>query len=369
MTDPFLVLGTTVALLGVVRIAGMSVAQWMAHDAPISGIVTLVVGLTIAALAKGPIGLVFGALPVTGLLLSAEGRRRFLRFPFMSVVVGFCILGLPWFALAEARTPGFLEYFIVGEHVRRFLDPTWSGDLYGGTHPKPHGIVWLYFALAILPWIPAGFVSARAAGWPRLRAMLFREPMVGVLLMSVLPPLVLFTLAGSLLPTYVYPSVPAACVLIAAGIQRRGEVSRTTVVSREKIPVTLAVLGVPLLLVLGLLPPSFWIGSSQRDLLRDVEASEIVYARSIETMYSADFYSGGRAREAADASDPIWDRVREHPRGVAVVTKERDLHRIPPDVQQRLQLARDMGARYQLWRVEPWCGRHPEGTLAGGSRR
>ena len=30
---------------------------------------------------------------------------------------------LPWYVMAEIRTPGFLQYFIVGEHFLRFVDP------------------------------------------------------------------------------------------------------------------------------------------------------------------------------------------------------------------------------------------------------
>ena len=65
---------------------------------------------------------------------------------------------LPWYGLAELRTPGFLEYFLVGEHWHRFTVPGWDGDRYGHAHVFARGTIWLFAALAALPWsllIPA----------------------------------------------------------------------------------------------------------------------------------------------------------------------------------------------------------------------
>ena len=50
------------------------------------------------------------------------------------------------------RNPGFLDYFIVGEHIQRFLVPGWTGDLYGRAHDVPRGGIWLFFLLGALPW-------------------------------------------------------------------------------------------------------------------------------------------------------------------------------------------------------------------------
>ena len=365
MTDPFLVLGTTLALYGVVRIGGVTREQWLAHGTPSGGQGALVLGLVIAALAKGPIGVIFGALPVAGLLLTRTGRERFVRFPFMPTLLGFVLLGVPWFVLAELRTPGFIEYFIVGEHVRRFLDPTWSGDLYGGTHPKPHGIVWLYFAVAILPWVPAAWRALRARGLRGVRSSVLGEPLVGVLSVSLLAPLVLFTLAGSLLPTYVYPSVPAASLLIAIALQPREAEDPVLRGSREHIPAWFALAGVPLLLVLVFLPEGLWASSSQRDVLAGVQAGHVVYARDTETLYSAAFYSGGRSVEAKAPDDPVWSLVRAEADDTVVVTRRRALERVPDDIRARLHLDRDVDGQYQVWHIDPVA---PSGHPPSSSR-
>src|SRR5690606_36519791 len=61
-------------------------------------------------------------------------------------------LSLPWYILAEIKTPGFLNYFIVGEHFRRFLDPGWAGDLYGTAHRQAYGTIWYYCLQASFTW-------------------------------------------------------------------------------------------------------------------------------------------------------------------------------------------------------------------------
>jgi 4-amino-4-deoxy-L-arabinose transferase-like glycosyltransferase len=74
------------------------------------------------------------------------------RLPWISGSLLMLAIALPWYLLAEYRTPGFLNYFIMGEHVSRFLDPGWKGDKYGYAHATPRGMIWLYWLGAIFPW-------------------------------------------------------------------------------------------------------------------------------------------------------------------------------------------------------------------------
>ena len=41
------------------------------------------------------------------------------------------LMALPWYWLMEINSPGFIDYFLLGEHFLRFIDPSWSGDKYG----------------------------------------------------------------------------------------------------------------------------------------------------------------------------------------------------------------------------------------------
>ena len=55
--------------------------------------------------------------------------------------------------LNEMRSPGFIDYFIIGEHFKRYLDSSWSGDKYGFPKQQPLGMVWLFLIGAVLPWL------------------------------------------------------------------------------------------------------------------------------------------------------------------------------------------------------------------------
>ena len=74
------------------------------------------------------------------------------RTPWVIGTVLTLVLVVPWYVLAEIRTPGFLRYFFVGEHLQRFLIPHWSGDLYGAGRSWPRGTIWLFGLVAALPW-------------------------------------------------------------------------------------------------------------------------------------------------------------------------------------------------------------------------
>lgn len=126
--------------------------------------------------------------------------------------------------LAERHSPGFLEYFIVGEHWRRFTEAGWQGDLYGSAHRRVLGTIWVYWIGATFPWgILALWRLAPAAlsgAGRRALAAAAVQPQTAYLLSWALFPMVFFTVAGNILWTYVLPAVPALAVLLAAAMAR-----------------------------------------------------------------------------------------------------------------------------------------------------
>ena len=111
------------------------------------------VGLALGLLAKGPVALVLSLFPVGVHALSCRGAFRDVRsLPWIKGGLLFLGIAGPWYALAELRSPGFLEYFLVGEHWSRITQPGWTGDLYGTAHEQARGIVWAYLAVGFLPW-------------------------------------------------------------------------------------------------------------------------------------------------------------------------------------------------------------------------
>jgi 4-amino-4-deoxy-L-arabinose transferase-like glycosyltransferase len=207
MTDMPMVLGTTLVM----------VAFWNAicRDAPgkVWGL-GLFVGLAIGLLAKGPVAAVLCLLPIVG-WLTVTGNWSFLkRLPWAKGTALFLLLAAPWYIAAERATPGFLQYFLIGEHFERFVVPGWQGDLYGSGHAKPKGLIWVYWLATVLPWT---FLLVPIVIRGRRVAQAFSGDPSGwllYLLFWVLSPLVLFSPAANILHAYTLPGLPAAAILM-----------------------------------------------------------------------------------------------------------------------------------------------------------
>lgn len=217
MTDAFLVFGTTLSLVGIAMVANGLTAGWRW---------AFFIGLAIGLLAKGPLAPVLvGGTLVLWLLWSAQARRVIRTLPWFRGIVITGALSIPWYIAAELKTPGFLEYFIVGEHFLRFVDHTWSGDRYGSAHHQPYGTIWWYWLLASFPW---GFMvmalTARRLTL-RLRGKLGQllpdwTDSEKLLIAAALLPGLFFTFSGNTLWTYPFPGIPPLALLLALSLSR-----------------------------------------------------------------------------------------------------------------------------------------------------
>lgn len=98
----------------------------------------LFAALGLGLLSKGPVAVILSTAPILAwAVLNGRLWTSIRALPWMSGLGLMLLIAVPWYLLAEQRTPGFLDYFLVGENFRRFTDPTWSGDLYGGVHTRP----------------------------------------------------------------------------------------------------------------------------------------------------------------------------------------------------------------------------------------
>lgn len=293
MTDMTLVLGTTLAMVGFWR----SVNDGHPSCRHRYG---LFVGLAIGLLAKGPVALAL-TLPSMGLWVILAGRTRDAigRIPWTRGALLTAVLALPWYAVAEARTPGFLDYFIVGEHWRRFTEPGWTGDLYHYVHASRRGTIWLYALLVTLPWcLPA--LGVLALRWRRKEAMDgLHDPVVLYLMLWLTAPLLLFTLARNILWTYVLPSAPAFALLAAHELR--------AVALRRPLWIGALAVAVPA----GAIAASMWLLperlpqlSKQALVARYFEArpspeSQLLFVA--KSPYSAQFYGNGHTRSVGAA--------------------------------------------------------------------
>lgn len=328
MTDPALVLGTTVSMTGF----------WLAlrgHDRMrTASACAFFGGLAIGLLAKGPIAAVLTFLPLGAFTLIARcWRDAWTRLPWIAGVVVTAALVVPWYWAAERATPGFLDYFIVGEHWKRFVEPGWTGDLYGAAHAHRRGLIWLYWIAAALPW------SALALAWlarafARRRAdagILVSDPWRLYLLLWTVAPMVFFTVSGNILATYVLPGLPAFALLV--GDLWRPEVGDNRTLRTPIRAVLVAGLALPVLFIGGIIAEHdrFDNALSHKALVetwtaqRANKGERLVYVGRPPP--SADFYSRGKAMRVPDLATlaPLLD----DPAADFIALRAEDLARLP----------------------------------------
>jgi 4-amino-4-deoxy-L-arabinose transferase-like glycosyltransferase len=335
MTDMSLALGTTLAMRGF----------WLALHGPEEkrlreeGLFFL--GIAIGLLAKGPVALVLTGIPVLLWALSTGGILRVLRgIHWTSGTLLTLFLVVPWYALAEWRTPGFLQYFLIGEHWQRFVDAGWQGDLYGSAHVFPHGSIWLFALLALLPW--SLLVPAAAIWWRRAdRAAAPQDRSLRIyLLLWALTPLVFFSVARNILWTYVLPAAPALVMLTALWLARlpdRLPVERVLAGGVTFTALTMAIV-VATIHFSGLADTKSTqaLVSDYQSRKSDGEALVFLGGRP----FSSAFYSQGQA-EAVSGVDELQTRIQRGPLFVAVDGD--DLDRLSATLRSRLKFVSQRG--------------------------
>lgn len=344
MTDAYLTLATTLVI-------GSLILRLQGGDERWGWL--FFIGLAIGLLAKGPLTLVLTGTPVFfWVLFSGRWRTLWTVLPWLRGSALLVLLVLPWYVLAEWKTPGFLDYFIVGEHFNRFLVTDWQGDLYGNAHDYPRGTIWYYLLLASLPW---GVLALAALGW-RLwrkrqqpqRPLWLAAPDQSLLLLAGLTPAVFFTFSGNVLWTYVLPGLPFLALLIARLLPLPAS-------GRLRLPVLGAVL-VPLLalLVAGWLTLNPRQLNSEKALLSYIGQQPALQALPLyyvdEVPFSAHFYSQRRARVVNREQLQQW-LAGDLPADTLVAVRKRN-HRLLAQLGQQTQRLNDSNS-YVLFRLRP----------------
>ncbi|WP_394204442.1 ArnT family glycosyltransferase [Shewanella waksmanii] len=276
MTDMALTLGMTLAMIGF-YLCWQGDYRW--GYAGFSG-------LAIGLLAKGPVVIVLMGIAVFMWLLWCYGPvklwgKLWRKVPLISGLLLMLAIAAPWYMLAEKATPGFLQYFLVGEHWLRFVDSGWTGDLYGSAHDEPRGTIWLFFVVAAMPWS----LFLPWALWRLQRSETGLAPLHKFLICWMLAPMVLFTLAGNILPAYVLPGIPALALLLSSAWQ--GKAMPGQAIIAATIPLLLAATVV----VLNTGPSKL---KSDKWLLSDLpEATQVYYVG--KRPFSSRFYSEGQS--------------------------------------------------------------------------
>ncbi len=169
------------------------------------------IALGFGLLAKGPLIMVL-TFPPLFLWCCLDINRFKQLFSKFSMVIGLlitAIIAVPWYYFAEQETPGFLDYFIVGEHYKRFLEPGWKGDLYGSGHSQPKGMIWVLLIAFAFPWIQIVFYKL----WKN-RSTIFKNEWASFLILWAFWTPVFFTISSNILHTYLLPTAIPIMFLI-----------------------------------------------------------------------------------------------------------------------------------------------------------
>ena len=161
----------------------------------------------VAALAKGPLGLLLPALVVFGFLLSTREWRRLRELFGPLSILAFLVVAAPWYvAILRDQGDRFVAVFLLNHNVQRF-----SSTIHN--HPGPP---WYY-----LPVLLVGLFPWSGLAVPGLVRLAPRESRVDrFVLLWLLLPLAFFSLAASKLPGYILPCVPPLAILMGRAADR-----------------------------------------------------------------------------------------------------------------------------------------------------
>lgn len=251
----------------------------------------------IGALSKGLADWALIGLP---LMVYAVMERRPIQifnalFNWKGVLLSMCIF-LPWYVAAEISNPGFLNYFIVGEHFSRFLVPGWKGDRYGIAHLQPLGMIWVFWVVSILPWI-AVFVLAGKNFLGRIRSA---QPLERFLWSATIAPLLFFTFAHNIIWTYGLTAIVPFAVLVVRRLEATSD-RNLQITAYGVLALTIAsVVALPLLI-------SNVGGNSDRQLVHVFHqtapaGTSLIY--KVKPTYSSNFYARSDLAYAPENSAP-----------------------------------------------------------------
>jgi len=155
-------------------------------------------------LTKGPVGAVLPLITAAIFLWNeSQWRGATRRFHFVAGLMITGALSLPWFMAITIQEPSFFNFYFVGEHLRRFLEPRYS-------HGEPIYYYIPVFMGGFLPWT----LLIPLIPWSSLEP----EPARRFCLIAASTVFILFSVASAKLVPYILPAFPFAAVAAADGL-------------------------------------------------------------------------------------------------------------------------------------------------------
>ncbi|MDI1246490.1 MAG: glycosyltransferase family 39 protein [Rhodoferax sp.] len=222
-------LGTSLTLLvgGQYINHDMMVATWiglaiwcfafafMACDKPHRWLARLgFVACALGMLSKGLIGIALPGLVILVWLIWTRQLKKVLYLPWLSGLLLFALIALPWFVLAQQTYPEFFNYMFVGQQFNRYTAAVYN-------NPQPWWFYLLALALLFFPWLFFALGQLRRVTATTLaRDGVLAEPWWKLCWVWLLAILVFFSVPNSKLVGYILPVVPPLALLAALGWER-----------------------------------------------------------------------------------------------------------------------------------------------------
>lgn len=168
------------------------------------------VGTALGVLVKGPVSAVLVAAIAATFLLAAGGWRELRRTVDRVGIALAAAITLPWFVLVTWRNPEFFHFFVVDQHIARYL---WTTE-----HGQPFWYFLVLTPVVLIPWSLLTY-TAPSLWRPHLDPRQWsRQTLYLVLWAAVI--ITFFSLSKSKLLTYILPAIPPLAILWARLIER-----------------------------------------------------------------------------------------------------------------------------------------------------
>ena len=289
-------------------------------------------GLGLGLLAKGPLAWVLIGGP---LIIYVTWQRSWIAtiksLPWLGGITLAVVIPGVWYTAAELKTPGFLDYFIMGEHVYRFLKPGWNGDLYGFAHATPRGIMLAYIIIAILPW----------SIWFLINLLRNRQSALQTIQSNSLSHFILcwlgfqcvfLSLPANTIWPYFLPMAPALAMLMA-------NTSISWLKDRLTIYVMASLMTISLVVAMGyysLNAPN--IDKSGKNLVSQWQSLQSTHPGALhylasKRLFSIEFYSNGQAtllNNSEDVTRLLHNQIPDY-----LIAEAEMFERLPTSIQNR----------------------------------
>lgn len=237
-----LVAGCITATIVLAAHAVLCIERRMPYRRAVAGAYALA---ALAVLAKGLIGIVIPALVLLTWILVRRRWHSLRALVWWPGLLLFLLIAAPWFVVMQMRFPGFLDYFFVFQHFKRFT-------VGGFNNMQP---VWFYPAVLLLfflPWLPFLYRSLRRKAWADAPGQELRLLMI----LWTLAVVVFFSTPKSKLLGYILPAVPPLAVLIAESYALMAPCSRLGVRWWQATAITTSLIAFVFVAGLAVRPPN-----------------------------------------------------------------------------------------------------------------